>query len=93
MLPLDGGVMGRDELAAGPLSGANLPGDTCLVLTSDPKPRLRWTAELHERFVDAVTQLGGPDSEFSLKLLIFFLAFVKAFSYDFYGCLYIFLDG
>ncbi|KAK7268522.1 hypothetical protein RIF29_21222 [Crotalaria pallida] len=34
-------------------------GDTCLVLTSDPKPRLRWTADLHNRFVDAVTQLGG----------------------------------
>ncbi|KAF8048233.1 hypothetical protein N665_2598s0005 [Sinapis alba] len=32
-----------------------------LVLTTDPKPRLRWTAELHERFVDAVTHLGGPD--------------------------------
>ncbi|XP_024374326.1 protein PHR1-LIKE 3 isoform X2 [Physcomitrium patens] len=27
----------------------------------DPKPRLRWTSELHERFVDAVTQLGGAD--------------------------------
>ncbi|MFS7907790.1 putative transcription factor MYB-HB-like family [Helianthus anomalus] len=39
----------------------NLVGDPCLVLTTDPKPRLRWTAELHERFVDAVTQLGGPD--------------------------------
>lgn len=27
------------------------------------KQRLRWTNELHERFVDAVSQLGGPDSE------------------------------
>lgn len=25
------------------------------------KQRLRWTAELHERFVDAIAQLGGPD--------------------------------
>jgi len=37
-------------------------GDSGLVLTTDPKPRLRWTVELHERFVDAVAQLGGPDS-------------------------------
>lgn len=29
------------------------------------KQRLRWTNELHERFVDAVAQLGGPDSKFS----------------------------
>lgn len=35
--------------------------DSGLVLTTDPKPRLRWTVELHERFVDAVAQLGGPD--------------------------------
>ncbi|KAH9551739.1 hypothetical protein CY35_09G028800 [Sphagnum magellanicum] len=28
---------------------------------ADPKPRLRWTPQLHERFVDAVTQLGGAD--------------------------------
>ncbi|KAK6149592.1 hypothetical protein DH2020_017117 [Rehmannia glutinosa] len=39
--------------------GQRSGGDPCLVLTSDPKPRLRWTADLHERFVDAVTQLGG----------------------------------
>ncbi|KAB2009287.1 hypothetical protein ES319_D10G156800v1 [Gossypium barbadense] len=56
-LPLDGRVGDYQ----GSLDGTNLPGDACLVLTTDPKPRLRWTAELHERFVDAVTQLGGPD--------------------------------
>lgn len=32
-------------------------------MTRDPKPRLRWTADLHDRFVDAVTKLGGPDSQ------------------------------
>ncbi|KAH7521782.1 protein PHR1-LIKE 2 isoform X2 [Ziziphus jujuba] len=58
-LPLDG-VGGHGDFQ-GSLDGTNLPGDACLVLTTDPKPRLRWTAELHERFVDAVTQLGGPD--------------------------------
>ncbi|KAL0561311.1 hypothetical protein IC582_001734 [Cucumis melo] len=41
--------------------GMCVQGDSGLVLTTDPKPRLRWTVELHERFVDAVTQLGGPD--------------------------------
>lgn len=42
-------------------SGTNLPGDVSLVASADPKPRLRWTPELHERFVDAVMQLGGAD--------------------------------
>ncbi|KAL4033376.1 hypothetical protein IC575_006463 [Cucumis melo] len=56
-LPMDGGG-GKFQ---GSLDGTNLPGDACLVLTSDPKARLRWTAELHERHVDAVTQLGGKD--------------------------------
>ncbi|KAL2546751.1 myb family transcription factor PHL8-like [Forsythia ovata] len=32
-----------------------------LVLSSDAKPRLKWTQELHQRFVDAVEQLGGAD--------------------------------
>ncbi|XP_031112692.1 myb family transcription factor PHL8-like [Ipomoea triloba] len=35
--------------------------DTNLVLSSDPKPRLKWTPELHQRFIDAVTQLGGSE--------------------------------
>ncbi|CAM8924273.1 unnamed protein product [Rhodiola kirilowii] len=34
--------------------GTNSPGVSS-------KQRLRWTHELHERFVDAVAQLGGPD--------------------------------
>ncbi|CAI9785245.1 unnamed protein product [Fraxinus pennsylvanica] len=32
-----------------------------LVLSSDAKPRLKWTQELHQRFVDAVEQIGGAD--------------------------------
>ncbi|CAL5441141.1 unnamed protein product [Camellia sinensis] len=32
-----------------------------MVMSRDPKPRLRWTADLHDRFVDAVTKLGGPN--------------------------------
>ncbi|KAI3719518.1 hypothetical protein L6452_20418 [Arctium lappa] len=40
-----------------------------MVRTRDPKPRLRWTVDLHDKFVDVVTKLGGPDSWF----LYFFL--------------------
>lgn len=51
-----------------PNSMSCVQADSGLVLTTDPKPRLRWTVELHDRFVDAVTQLGGPDSMSSLSL-------------------------
>ncbi|CAD6244805.1 unnamed protein product [Miscanthus lutarioriparius] len=60
---------GRPDVAAtedAPRSGDGLGlhghgGGPSVVLTADPKPRLRWTADLHDRFVDAVAQLGGPD--------------------------------
>jgi len=55
------------QAAASNLSHSH-KGDPCLVLTADPKPRLRWTQDLHERFVDAVTQLGGASSESLLSL-------------------------
>lgn len=41
------------------INGANSPSNSNLT----SKQRLRWTHELHERFVDAVAQLGGPDRE------------------------------
>ncbi|KAF8403997.1 hypothetical protein HHK36_012107 [Tetracentron sinense] len=43
------------------LQGGNGLGDTGLVLSTDAKPRLKWTPELHERFIEAVNQLGGAD--------------------------------
>ncbi|XP_040376994.1 myb family transcription factor IPN2 isoform X2 [Oryza brachyantha] len=54
-------VSSNDGRAAAAAAAMCVQGDSGLVLTTDPKPRLRWTVELHERFVDAVTQLGGPD--------------------------------
>jgi hypothetical protein len=35
------------------------------------KERLRWTQELHDRFEEAVNQLGGPDSTFLVNQCIF----------------------
>ncbi|XP_022882951.1 myb-related protein 1-like isoform X4 [Olea europaea var. sylvestris] len=41
--------------------GANGTGDSGLVLSTDAKPRLKWTLDLHEQFIEAVNQLGGAD--------------------------------
>ncbi|RID51499.1 hypothetical protein BRARA_H02156 [Brassica rapa] len=38
--------------------------------TEEPKPRLRWSYELHHRFIDAVNQLGGPNSSVSVPFVL-----------------------
>lgn len=63
------GIVGQEDMQGH--GNHNHRADPCLVLTSDPKPRLRWTADLHERFVDAVTQLGGAASLFLSPHLLF----------------------
>jgi hypothetical protein len=52
------------------LRGGNAQGDSGLVLSTDAKPRLKWTPELHQRFVDAVNQLGGAESKWSNSYLL-----------------------
>lgn len=49
---------------AGALGGSAVKSSTPAGGTG--KQRLRWTSELHDRFVDAITQLGGPDSGYFL---------------------------
>lgn len=49
------------------LQGGNAPGSSGLFLSTDAKPRLKWTPELHQRFIEAVNQLGGADSEYTIK--------------------------
>ncbi|KAH1220705.1 Myb-related protein 1 [Glycine max] len=43
------------------LQTGNGSGDSGLVLSTDAKPRLKWTPDLHARFIEAVQQLGGAD--------------------------------
>lgn len=76
------GIVGQEDLQGGVGVGvSNHKGDPCLVLTADPKPRLRWTQDLHERFVDAVTQLGGASSKYLSQILSLSFSLIQFFFY------------
>lgn len=53
------------------LQTGNGSGDSGLVLSTDAKPRLKWTPDLHARFIEAVNQLGGADSEYYTLCITF----------------------
>ncbi|KAH0919471.1 hypothetical protein HID58_027131 [Brassica napus] len=48
-------------MASNTNNGNNQKTKMSLVLSTDANPRLKWTCELHHRFVEAVNQLGGPN--------------------------------
>lgn len=54
-------VQGPEQLAPVGVLGGSAIRDTAPTVESG-KQRLRWTSDLHDRFVDAIAQLGGPDS-------------------------------
>jgi len=58
--------MGSGDSATVPLDGGNNNPNIAV------RQRLRWTNELHDRFVEAVTQLGGPESKSLLLQLVLF---------------------
>jgi hypothetical protein len=54
------------------LQTGNGSSDSGLVLSTDAKPRLKWTPDLHARFIEAVNQLGGADSKYTYDIHILF---------------------
>ncbi|KAJ7976494.1 MYB transcription factor [Quillaja saponaria] len=53
-------AQGAEQLAnVGPVGGSTVKSPTSS--GGSGKQRMRWTSDLHDRFVDAITQLGGPD--------------------------------
>lgn len=61
-----------------PASSAAAPSGSASASAGAGKQRLRWTSDLHDRFVDAITQLGGPDSGYFLfYCIVFYFLFKK----------------
>lgn len=55
-------------------SGAHASAAASAADAASVKTRLRWTPELHEKFVDAVAQLGGSERKHCRSFDAFFRA-------------------
>ncbi|KAK1277900.1 Protein PHR1-LIKE 1 [Acorus gramineus] len=55
-------IQSSEQLATiGTLGGSKTTKNNAPTPGGSGKQRLRWTSDLHDRFVDAIAQLGGPD--------------------------------
>lgn len=61
LVPHKGQVGEPLAMGAAALGGSAVKNSTPAASGGSGKQRLRWTSDLHDRFVDAITQLGGPD--------------------------------
>lgn len=61
---------GAEQLANVGVLGGSAVKNAASPAGGSGKQRLRWTSDLHDRFVDAITQLGGPDSGYFFSVLL-----------------------
>jgi len=64
-----------------------------LVLSTDAKPRLKWTCDLHHKFIEAVNQLGGPNSTYFCLFFIFIFMFLDCLFLIYLVVLFMFVEA
>ena len=68
------GMLHSETQGSNKLDDANVFGGSTTINAPNSagsgRSRLRWTSDLHDRFVDAINQLGGPDSGYFCYWLI-----------------------